>query len=73
MMIETSQGIRVEVHGDAETGGVALYDSRDGTAMGVIAFDGLSVEVGAPLTYRHRGVEAVLPHGEVVNTVIILP
>lgn len=73
MMIETSEGIRVEVHGDPDTGGVALYDSRDGRVSGVLAFDSLDLAVGQPVRYRFGGVGDVLPHGEVVNTLVILP
>jgi hypothetical protein len=70
-MLETAEGIRVEVSGDPRTGGTAIYDSSDGAVSGVIAFDTLTAEIGAPLRFTWRGAAGVLDHGDIVNTLVI--
>jgi hypothetical protein len=71
MMLETTEAVRIEVHGDPATGGLALYDSRDGAISGVIAFDTLTVELGMPLRYTWQGTVGELAHGDILNALVI--
>lgn len=74
MMLETSAGIRMEILGDPGTGGRAFYDSRDGAISGMVAFETLDVEIGAPVRYVWNDRPGSLDDlGEVVNVLIIRP
>lgn len=77
MMIETSDGTRVELlptpsssHTTSQAGGVALLDSRDGSLSATFTYSSISVEIGQPVRYLQDGHQHTLPHGEVINTLV---
>ncbi len=73
MMIETSDGTRVELLANPIGGGIGLFDSRDGKVSGTFSYCSAHVDIGQPLRYVSSGQTLTLPYGHVVNTLGWLP
>lgn len=66
MIIETTEGIRVEIL----DGGSALYDSADGQTVGTLRFEQICAEVDEPIRYLCDGTWKQAPFGNVLNTLV---